>query len=47
MQLTHVSSGSQLLLYSSLLILFKVNYEFIFEICKVGRIKKKRLSHGK
>ena len=39
-----VSSGSQLLLSNSLLLRFN---EFILEICKVGHLKKKRLSRGK
>ena len=46
MQLTVTSSGSQLL-FNSFLLRFKSKNEFILKICKVGHLKKKRLSRGK
>ena len=46
MQLIVASSGPQLLLSNSLLFRFKSNNEFILEICKVGHLKKNRLSRG-
>ena len=44
MQLTVVSSGSQLLLTNSLLFYFKSKKDFILKICKVRHLEKKCLS---